>query len=324
MADEIYPSLYRILVPLPGNPLGWINSYVIKGPDRNLIIDTGLNRRECLDALMTGLDEIGVDIEKTDFYITHNHADHYGLVPVLAQSTSSVFIHRLDKEQIEGWTGWDSVTRYAILNGFPQEEVKKAIQSHPGYKYGASLPTKLTPVEDSDKLHYGEYCFTVIATPGHTAGHTCLYDASRRILISGDHVLSDITPNITCWFEGANPLQRYLASLDRVYELPVELVLPGHRRVLEHCKSRIDELKRHHQIRNEEILKVLDHESKSAYEVAASMTWDIDCNTWEEFPPSQKWFATGEALAHLTYLAEAGQLRRSEEKRGVVFSLMQP
>lgn len=45
MVEEIIKDIYRIEIPLPGNPLKSINSYVIKG-DRNLIIDTRMNRRD--------------------------------------------------------------------------------------------------------------------------------------------------------------------------------------------------------------------------------------------------------------------------------------
>ena len=46
--EEILPGLHRIVVPLPGNPLKEINSYVFTSADRNLVIDTGFNRQECL------------------------------------------------------------------------------------------------------------------------------------------------------------------------------------------------------------------------------------------------------------------------------------
>ena len=41
MIDEVMDGLYRIEVPLPNSPLKELNSYIIKGDDRNLIIDTG-------------------------------------------------------------------------------------------------------------------------------------------------------------------------------------------------------------------------------------------------------------------------------------------
>jgi glyoxylase-like metal-dependent hydrolase (beta-lactamase superfamily II) len=82
--NEILPNLYCIKVPLPQNPLGFINSYVIKAKGRSLIIDTGMNQKECEDALHYGLNELGIDLKKADIFITHFHEDHIGLVPSLA------------------------------------------------------------------------------------------------------------------------------------------------------------------------------------------------------------------------------------------------
>ncbi len=176
----------------------------------------------------------------------------------------------------------------------------------------------MSAVEDGDAIRYGDYRFTAVKTPGHTMGHTCLYEPEKKLLVSGDHILFDITPNITCWYGEANPLKQYLASLEKIESLHVDLVLPGHRQLVGNCGNRIKELKQHHRRRNEEILSVLTQGPKSAFETAARMTWDIDSDSWEAFPASQKWFATGEAIAHLRYLEEEGQVFR-ENKRGYVF-----
>ena len=58
MTEEIMPGLYRIEIPLPGIPLKSLNSYLIKTAERFLIIDTGLNRKECLQAMYESLDEL--------------------------------------------------------------------------------------------------------------------------------------------------------------------------------------------------------------------------------------------------------------------------
>ena len=80
MTEMMLPNLYRIEIPLPKNPLKALNSYLIKGDGRFLIIDTGMNREECQNAMFTALEELKVDLKKTDFFITHIHADHLGLV----------------------------------------------------------------------------------------------------------------------------------------------------------------------------------------------------------------------------------------------------
>ena len=80
MVEEIDRNFFKIEIPLPDSPLKSINSYVIKGAEKNLVIDTGLNREECKRAMLNGLNELGIDLNHTDFFITHLHADHLALV----------------------------------------------------------------------------------------------------------------------------------------------------------------------------------------------------------------------------------------------------
>ena len=89
MIEEIRNHLYRLEVPLPKNPLKATNSFILVSDDRNLIIDSGFNRPECLEAMQAGLQEIDLDLSRTDFLSTHLHADHQGLFGV-----RKVFLHR--------------------------------------------------------------------------------------------------------------------------------------------------------------------------------------------------------------------------------------
>ena len=320
MIEELLPDLFRIEIPLPDSPLKYLNSYVIRSPERNLVIDTGLNRKECLEAMEAGLEEIKIDLGKTDFFITHLHADHFGLVGKIVTDTSKVFFNRPDSELIESWDGWEPMVEYAGRNGFPKSELRNALKSHPGFKFHSQWVPELSILTDDDTIRTGDYHFRCIETPGHTEGHTCLYEAEKKIFICGDHILIDITPNIQCWSERENPLKNYLTSLEKVRELDVELVLPGHRRVFKNHGERIDELKEHHYRRIEEVLTILNNEPKNAYQVASEMTWDIACDSWEQFPLAQKWFATGEAIAHLRYLEEDRSIFRKKGEEEILFS----
>lgn len=116
-------------------------------------------------------------------------------------------------------------------------------------------------------------------------------------------------------------MEKYLASLDRVYELEANFVLPGHRHLFRNHRERVEELKRHHQKRAGEILVILENSSKNAFQVAAEMTWDIECESWDLFPLTQKWFATGEAIAHLGYLEEKGMVLSKKEAQMIAYSL---
>lgn len=321
MTEELLPNLFRIKIPLPENPLKYLNSYVIMDSGRNLIVDTGLNRKECLDAMHTGLRELNLNLEETDFFITHLHADHFGLVSKLVAATRKTYFNRPDTEIIEAWGGWEPMFDYGGQNGFPKDALRAALKSHPGYKFSTSWVPELSILRDDETITIGDYLFKCIGTPGHTKGHTCLYEPKKKILISGDHILNDITPNIQCWTDQYDPLKNYLDSLDKVYQLDVDLVLPGHRRVFRNLRGRISELKKHHRNRAEEVLTILNKGPRNAFQVASEMTWDISYESWDQFPVSQKWFATGEAIAHLRYLEEKGRLLRKKEGEVTFFFL---
>ncbi len=312
LIEEVAANIFRMEIPLPGSPLKAVNSYVIMDSGRNLIVDTGLNRDECMQAMQSGLKALTVDLEETDFFVTHLHADHYALVPRLVADSRTIYFNRPDAENAAGGGIWKRMAEYARANGFSEEESREALERHPGHRHGATLNKTLTLLDGGEILSIADYAFTCISTPGHTRGHMCLYEPERKILLSGDHILEDITPNIQSWSDERQALRSYLGSLDEIYKLDVDIVLPGHRRVFTHCRKRINELKAHHLVRLEEVLAILKNGPLNSYETASRMTWDINCRSWEEFPVAQKWFATGEALAHLKYLVEEGKAVREK------------
>ncbi|MCX7981308.1 MAG: MBL fold metallo-hydrolase [Syntrophales bacterium] len=313
VVEEIKPDLFRIKVPLPNNPLKELNSYVIRSRERNLIIDTGFNRPQCLEVMEEGVFNLGLDLTRTDFFLTHLHADHTGLVVRLASKTSAVYFSRVDAQMFKREEPWKAMIDYAKINGFPEEELLRAISNHPGFKYSPQSIPEFDLVDDGREIEVGRYRLKCLWTPGHTPGHMCLYDEKEKLLFSGDHVLFDITPHIESWSYQVNALHDYLSSLDRIRDLPVAMVLPGHRSFFTDLKGRIDALKKHHYLRAEEVLEVLNGKRKTAYEIASQMTWDIDYERWEDFPIAQKWFATGEAIAHLRFLEEEGKVERNIE-----------
>ncbi|MBM3118470.1 MAG: MBL fold metallo-hydrolase [Chloroflexi bacterium] len=325
MIEEILPGLYRIEIPLPKSPLKALNSYLINGQERFLIIDTGFNRDECLHPMLASLKKLNVDLSRTDFFITHLHADHSGLVATLATETSKIYFNKVETSIVsfEGSEGrWDGMFAFYLSNGFPLDEFKKAFESHPGYRYSPRKRVPFSVLGEGDTIDIDDYSFRCIETPGHSPGHMCLYEPSKKILVCGDHILFDITPNITWWPELKNSLNQYLMSLGKVYGLDVALILPGHRSRWDNHRRRITELYEHHRERLSEALSALGDGAKTAWGVAPYITWDIDCKSWEEFPPTQKWFAVGETIAHLDYLEADGRVRKDTKNHKVIYSLV--
>lgn len=137
MIEEILPNLYRTEIPLPENPLKSLNAYIVRGEDRFLIIDTGFNRKECLNAMNASLQKLGVDLNKTNFFITHLHADHMGLLGTLASDNAKVYFNQREAQRIyaqrAGEDHWQKILDVYVANGFAAEGARKAMESHPAH-----------------------------------------------------------------------------------------------------------------------------------------------------------------------------------------------
>ena len=103
MTEEILPGIFRMEIPIPRSPLKATNSYLIKGDERNLLIDTGQNTEESLNSLQKGLAELGADMQKTDIFLTHMHADHCGLAPFVKTDASVIYASETDAERINDY-----------------------------------------------------------------------------------------------------------------------------------------------------------------------------------------------------------------------------
>lgn len=320
MAEETYPGIYRIEVPLVDSPLKTVNAYLVRGELRSLLVDTGMNCVVGLRVLRSELGNMGVCPDGFDIVITHLHSDHLGLVADLVGQGARVYLGARDAAIIKDTNRWVNLARGGILNGFPAGDVQRAIGRMPGYSRPLDESVTFTCLRENDRLCVGPYVFICMETPGHTRGHICLYESRLKLLISGDHILRGITPHVSGWWYEGDPLRDYLASLDKVARCPVDLVLPGHRTPFRDVDSRIAELRRHHASRGAEILDILGHRWLTAFGVAMQVHWRVDAEAWEDLPLTLKWFAGGEALAHLLYLCGEGLVDKQLHEGRAVFS----
>ena len=129
MVEQLYhnPDIYRIYVPLPDNPLKYLNCYVLVSDGETLIIDTGFNRPECKQALFDGLDELQVDFAHTKLFLTHLHGDHSGLTEELTVRGVPVFMNAIDynylcQELASG--GWQAMDRFFSAKAFQEKKLR--------------------------------------------------------------------------------------------------------------------------------------------------------------------------------------------------------
>jgi len=266
-----------------------------------------------MEALTAGLKEIGEDPSTVDIFLTHLHADHSGLSADIISDDRHVFISETDAEWFadkpDVGVRWAGISEGLLLAGMPLDMVEDMANVNPAVKYAPPSNVRYTAVEDGDILSFGDYVLRCTMTSGHSPGHMCLWEENSGIMFTGDHVLFDITPNITTWPTVEDSLGNYLDSLRMVQEYPVKTALPGHRKSGDFHK-RIDELFKHHDVRLAEVVGIVsDNPGLTAYEIAGRMRWKIRAVNWDVFPVSQKAFAVGECMSHLDYLLLRGSVR---------------
>jgi|LGVE01.1.fsa_nt_gb glyoxylase-like metal-dependent hydrolase (beta-lactamase superfamily II) len=316
MIEKIIENIYRIEVKLPNSPLGSLNSYVIKGKDRNLLIDTGFNRIECLESLQLGLKELDVSMDNTDIFLTHLHADHSGLVSKIASPNTKIYMSDVDKEildkqLLESDIFWSETDEMGKREGVPAEILDLATRENPGKKYATDRNFEHISIKEGSQIRVDDNVLTCVSSPGHTPGHMCLYLENKKVMFLGDTVLFGISPNITVWIGYSNPLAQYLESLEKIKGYSVDFPLVGHRKIEGNLSQRAEELIAHHEMRLLEIESIIaETPGITSYEVASKMKWSIRTLNWQTFPLEQKWFAVAEALAHLEYLDNAGRVKK--------------
>lgn len=328
--QEIYNNIYMEKFPLTGNPLREINIYAVKTPERSLIVDTGFNNAELKRYMKKFIQDLDLDLSKTVLFLTHCHSDHVGLANFLdQQGIGEIIISKVDGALVEdGRTRFGEVWQHLIRDAHKQgmEPDKLAIEEHPGY---ANRPTDIfpyTPAKAGDRLDLGEFHFEMLDEAGHTPGMLGLYEPEKKILFCGDHILGKITPNITYWGEKyGDALGTYLKNIEKLKSLEIKYLFSSHRFLVEDINGRIEELKVHHQKRLNETLSILKKYGKATTrDVTKNLHWDIRAKDWNDFPNAQKWFAAGEASAHLIYLINQGKVREEIQENGIaLYSLIE-
>ena len=332
MIKEVVPNIFWIKVPLPNSPLNHLNTYLIKGKEKNLLIDTGLNFTQTFQSLCEGLSQADVKPEElTHVLLTHFHVDHVGLIPRLKEASKDIklSIHQVEAElsKIMSENFGDYNEKMGVFlkaNGAPSSIAFNLQHFHPAFftpQAYRELASAEFPLQDCQKIRVGDYSFQVLWTPGHSPGHICLYEGSQKILISGDHLLPTITPHVAQFMDDMDPLTDYLNSLEKIKNLHVETVLPGHEEIFANHQERIRQLKEHHKKRLMEFTDELEAGSSTAYTLASRVHWDIDYKSWEEFPPFQKYLALGEAAAHLNFLEQKGLAKRFKVNQIIFYSI---
>ena len=138
-------------------------------------------------------------------------------------------------------------------------------------------------------------------TPGHSPGHICFLERGKKFILTGDHVLPTITPNISMHVQQqGNPLGDYIASLKRLEDLDVDLVLPAHEYSFPDLKAACSASSSTTPNASTRCSSASAAAPAPAFDVAGRVKWVT--GTLATFTPWMQRAALGETLSHLEYL----------------------
>jgi glyoxylase-like metal-dependent hydrolase (beta-lactamase superfamily II) len=323
--QEVSPGILWLRMPLPFD-LNHINLYLIEDYDTTsktkgyALIDTGIGvpKTQALwDSLLARL-----DVPLTKVIVTHLHPDHIGMAGYLVDkfrvpfymSHSEYFVARALSAGSRGASGWQD-DEYLVRCGMPPDYVSQASEKRKNNKGVGQvilpIPLQYERLEEGEEIKIGTDQWQIMIGRGHSPEHVCLYNKQTHVLISGDHVLPIITPNIGVYSTepNANPLKMYLDTLPQFKNLPEDtLVLPSHKQPFMGLHTRVDELIGHHHEHLEHLI---------AFCIEGKTIKDcLPVLFKRELNEHNLFFAIAEAFSHLNYLYFEQKMTRIINQKG--------
>jgi glyoxylase-like metal-dependent hydrolase (beta-lactamase superfamily II) len=319
-AIEVRPGIFWIATPLPFK-LRTINLWALRDGDGWTLVDAGYGWGETQEQLMKVWKECldGAPIKR--LIITHFHPDHIGSSGWV-EKTWGIRPHMTQSEWMAaclalGRSGSDDLVSRCLFydrHGLDAKRLNVFRTGHVRYDEGVTLPDSYYRICDGEDIIIDGKAWRVIVGEGHSPEHACLHCPELGVMISGDQVLTRITPNVSTWFfePESNQLKGFLGTKQRLARLLAEdtYVLPAHKLPFTGVHKRIEELVHHHHERLGQIYDAIEGEVSAGEMCTVLFPMDLDGH--------QMGFAMGESIAHLNYLVGDGRLRRINNKDGSI------
>jgi glyoxylase-like metal-dependent hydrolase (beta-lactamase superfamily II) len=232
--ERVLPGLWRLRLPLPWPGVPHCNAWAIAAGSGIVLIDTGMHEPGSLAQLERALEQVNLRLELVRLVAcTHAHSDHWGqTAPIIQRAGCEMWMHPRHEHAFARQRDPDAALARRLEVGRQSGVSEAALTAYA--ERAKEIPSGVAEYVQPDRdlvpgveIETDLGTWSVHETPGHAPSHVCLFQAERRLLISGDHVLG----RISLFYDYGwtpDPVGEFLASLDRVDELDARLALSGH------------------------------------------------------------------------------------------------
>ncbi|MGI8557318.1 MAG: MBL fold metallo-hydrolase [Solirubrobacteraceae bacterium] len=314
--ERVAAGIWRLRLPLPWPGVPHCNAFALAAGDGIVLVDCGMHEPGSLAHLERALAQCSLRLEHVRLLVcTHAHSDHYGqAASVIERSGCELWMHpdhaHMTRAAQDPEAALARRIEVARQSGVPEEPLQRYSEARKGQGYGiAALVEPDRPLLPGLEIETDLGVWSVHETPGHAPSHVCLFQAERRLLLSGDHLLGRVSPFYDIGYS-PDPAGEFLNSLDIVEALDARLCLAGHGRTFTDVQAHIDA---NRSLVGERIAAVLaalgGGASPSAFELLPQL-YGPALN-----PMSAGWWLA-ETLAYLRHLELTGRARRIDSPGG--------
>ncbi|MEO0829520.1 MAG: MBL fold metallo-hydrolase [Pseudomonadota bacterium] len=187
------------------------NIWHVRGRDGDMLVDSGMG-------VVSLREWVPLVTERALTAVaSHTHFDHIGC----HHEFEDRCVHRAEADILADPTRAATLADLCVT-----DDIFDALPPQPylssRYEVKGAPATRL--LDDGDAIDLGDRRFEVIHTPGHSPGGIALWETSTGILFSGDIVYDG--PLIEDIYH--SNAAHYVASMERLYDLPVRVVHGGH------------------------------------------------------------------------------------------------